>query len=158
MCMRPPAGFYSYTIQGIMSVYEIVPRVWFGAAEYTFSPEFILNITHIVNCDDSPHSTNIWARSGRQFLHLRCEDNHKFQILQTYSNQLFEYIESALESPDSRVFIHCYMGINRSAALAIAYTARCTNTPAAQIIRQIRDEQRPILTNTMFEEQLNAIY
>ena len=141
-----------------MSAFEIIPRVWFGAAEHTFNPEFMLSITHIVNCDDSPHSTNIWARSGRQFLHLPCEDNHIFPILQTYSDQLFEYIERALESPDSRIYVHCYMGLNRSAVLAIAYAARRTNTPAVTIIACIRAEQRPILTNPMFEAQLLHTY
>ena len=64
------------------------------------------------------------------------------------------YIERALESSESRVYIHCYMGINRSAALAVAYAARRTSTPAATIIARIRAEQRPILTNPMFEAQL----
>jgi protein-tyrosine phosphatase len=137
-----------------MSAYEIVPRVWFGAAEHTYNAEFMLQITHIVNVDDTPTSTNIWARAGRQFLHLPSEDNHTFPILQTHSESLFEFIERALSNPDARVYIHCYMGLNRSAVLAVAYAARVLNTSATEIIASIRANGRPILLNSAFENQL----
>ena len=137
-----------------MSAYEIVPRVWFGAAEHTYNPEFMLQITHIVNVDDTPTSTNIWARNGRQFLHLPCEDNHSFPILQTHSESLFEFTDRALSNPEARVFIHCYMGINRSAALAVAYAAHVLKSSPTEIIASVRANGRPILTNTSFENQL----
>lgn len=152
-CTRAVFAFFLES-KNKMSAYEIVPRVWFGAAEHTYNPEFMLQITHIVNVDDTPTSTNIWARNGRQFLHLPCEDNHSFPMLQTHSESLFEFIGRALSSPDTQVFIHCYMGLNRSATLAVAYAAHTTQVPAHDIIAKIRSDSRPILTNTVFETQL----
>lgn len=139
-----------------MSAHEIAPRVWFGAAEHTYNPEFMLTITHIVNVDDTPTSTNIWSRSGREFLHLPSEDNHRFPILQTHSQTLFEFIDRALSTPNAQVFIHCYMGINRSAALAIVYASRTLKQAPGEIIDALRADGRPVLTNKTFEEQVCA--
>jgi len=67
----------------------------------------------------------------------------------------FDVIEEARKS-GGRALIHCIMGVNRSGALAVAYTMvheQCGPITAAVSVRQKR---RMLLSNEDFQEQLVA--
>lgn len=134
--------------------YEIVPRVWFGPAGETYRAEFMTTITHVVNCDSSYGSSSYGAQA-KHFLHLKSYDDDDYRILDEHLERLCIYIASALQDPTAQVYIHCYMGINRSAALAIAYACRILKKPARTMIDDIRmATKRLIITNQGFEGQL----
>ena len=137
-------------------MYEIVPRVFFGPAGVTYKPE-IIKFTHIINCDSTSRSTNIWAREGRHFLFLESSDDVDFPILAQHFDRLLAFLTDALSDPLSRVYIHCFMGLNRSAALAVAYACHVSGRSARQQIAIVRAESgRPILSNYGFVEQLTS--
>ena len=79
--------------------YEIVPRVWFGPAGITWRPEEISKFTHIINCDSTRWSTNIWARDNRKFLHLWSDDDESFRILDTHFETLRSFVDDAMTEP-----------------------------------------------------------
>ena len=83
----------------------------------------MLRFTHVVNCESSMHSTS-YAAQAKHFLFLRSDDYEHFPILERHFDHLCRYIDCALRDPDAAVYIHCVMGMNRSAALAIAYAAQ----------------------------------
>ena len=65
----------------------------------------------------------------------------------------FDVIEDARKS-GGRALIHCIMGVNRSGALAVAYTMvhqQCGPITAAVFVREKR---RMLLSNEDFQEQL----
>jgi len=65
----------------------------------------------------------------------------------------YDVIEEARKS-HGRALIHCVMGVNRSGALAVAYTMlhqQCGPITAAVFVRQKR---RMLLSNEDFQEQL----
>jgi len=65
----------------------------------------------------------------------------------------FDIIEDARKS-GGRALIHCIMGVNRSGALAVAYTMlhrQCGPITAAVFVR---DKRRMLLSNEDFQEQL----
>jgi len=65
----------------------------------------------------------------------------------------FDVIEEARKS-GGRALIHCIMGVNRSGALAVAYTMihqQCGPITAAVFVREKR---RMLLSNEDFQEQL----
>lgn len=65
----------------------------------------------------------------------------------------FDVIEDARKS-GGRALIHCIMGVNRSGALAVAYTMvhqQCGPITAAVFVR---DKRRMLLSNEDFQEQL----
>jgi len=129
-------------------------RVFFGPASTTFHPDRMAQFTHIVNCDSNVESTCI-DLPLKPFLFLRSFDEEIFPILDLHFDRLCRFIDTALEDPHAAVYIHCRQGINRSAALAIAYVCRGTGIPAAILITTIRMEtKRLILTNKGFETQL----
>jgi predicted protein tyrosine phosphatase len=134
--------------------FEIAPRVWFGPAGATHRAEFMTTITHVINCDSSYGSTSYGAQA-KHFLFLKSYDEETYPILEEHFERLCIYVDRALQDPDARVYIHCYMGINRSAALAIAYACRHYNKPAREVIDSARKAtNRLLLTNQGFEEQL----
>jgi hypothetical protein len=140
-------------------MYEVFPRVFFGGAGVTHSPKAMLRagITHVVNCESSYASTSYAGRS-MNFLFLRPYDDEDWPILDTHFDALRAYVDAALASdPSANVLIHCYMGWNRSAALAIAYACARTGRPAAQLIEEVRAATTaPILMNEGFIAQLCA--
>ena len=134
--------------------FEIVPRVLFGPAGATHRAEFMTTITHVVNCDSSYSSTS-YGGQAKHFLFLKSYDEENYPILDTHFDTLCKYIDRSLQDSEARVYIHCYMGINRSAALAIAYACRHYKRPARTLIDETRRAtNRLLLTNQGFEEQL----
>jgi hypothetical protein len=139
--------------------YEIVPRVWFGPAVAT--ERYPTRFTHIINCEQDPVSTSSGARNyvgAEGFLFLASEDDDHFPILAKHYPTAIAFIETALQSsPQAQVYIHCIMGLNRSAALAVAYAWAHSNT--FQDIKELiahtrRKSHRLILTNQGFYRQL----
>jgi protein-tyrosine phosphatase len=88
---------------------------------------------------------------------LDCYDETDFPILERYFPQLLEFITAALNDPDARVYIHCVMGINRSAALAVAYACHVSGLSATEVIAATRaGTGRTLLSNNGFVAQLCA--
>jgi predicted protein tyrosine phosphatase len=141
--------------------YEIVPRVWFGPAIAT--ERYPTRFTHIINCEENPHSTTAAARNyvgATGFLFLASEDDDRFPILDKHFATATAFIDAALQSsPTAQVYIHCVMGMNRSGALAVAYAAQKTRAPLDELIAHTRcRSHRLILTNQGFYRQLQRRY
>jgi hypothetical protein len=129
-------------------------RVFFGPASITFQADRMTQFTHIVNCDSTVESTCIDGPL-KPFLFLQSFDEDTFPILDLHFDRLCLFIDTALTDPDAAVYIHCRQGMNRSAALAVAYACRATGEPAASLITTTRMvTKRLILTNKGFESQL----
>jgi protein-tyrosine phosphatase len=65
------------------------------------------------------------------------------------------FIDDALRDPDAAVYIHCFAGVNRSGALAVAYACDTLNLPATEVVHRVRrGTNRLILTNDGFMSQL----
>ncbi len=136
------------------AAYEIVSRVYFGSAATTRNATIMSHMTHVINCDSGAESTGPLPQSTH-FLFLQSFDEETYPILDTHFDPLCAYIDAALADPNAHVYIHCYMGMNRSAALAVAYACRATGLPAAAVIATTRmGLRRLILTNQGFERQL----
>jgi predicted protein tyrosine phosphatase len=138
---------------------QVAPNVWFGGAGITHSEP--TRFTHIINVESSPNSTAnaaILHVGIRNFYHFPCEDDDDFPILDRWLNTLCTTIKAILtETPDASVYIHCVMGINRSAALAIGYACETEEHDPAVLIGQMRSKSRRlILLNKGFVTQLYA--
>jgi hypothetical protein len=136
--------------------FEIAPRVYFGPASNTWYPDVMSRFTHVVNCDSTTDSTG-GPGQMKHFLFLKSTDDD-FPILDQHYPTLLTFINEALSSdPKARVYIHCYAGINRSAALACAYACDILGEPAAALVDHVRRAtRRLILTNDDFYRALCA--
>lgn len=138
-----------------MSAYEIMPRVFFGPSSVTFKPSLIGPFTHIINCSDHRAYTNTWAINGRSFLYLESLDLDDFPLLDKHFDTAKAFIDSALADPSARVYIHCLMGMNRSAALAVAYACYKEGLHASEIIPLVQaNVDRYALSNSGFQTML----
>jgi len=66
---------------------------------------------------------------------------------------VFDVIEDARKS-GGRVLIHCIMGVNRSGALAVAYTMVHQQWGPITAAVYVRQKRRMLLSNEDFQEQL----
>lgn len=134
------------------TMYEICPRVFFGSAGATYDAEQMKSITHIINCDSVMNSTSPIGQM-KHFMFLESYDTEEFTILDKHLSKLTDYIDNALKEPGAKVYIHCYMGWNRSACLAIAYVCKTYCVSAKKVIEEVR-KVRNILENEHFEQSL----
>ncbi|XP_036403185.1 dual specificity protein phosphatase 13-like [Megalops cyprinoides] len=67
-----------------------------------------------------------------------------------------EYIHKVLSSPGARIFVHCAVGVSRSAALVLAYLMIYHHLSLVDAIRKVK-ENRWIFPNRGFLKQLRAL-
>lgn len=132
-------------------IYEICPGIWFGPYDYTFTDDCIHRMTHIINLDTLESSTSARARTLCKFRHFPSYDQDDFPIIKMYLEDVKTFIEDA-----SNVYIHCYIGSNRSATIACALALERTHENFGNMLDRLRTEikTRPILTTDGFIEQL----
>lgn len=136
------------------AVIQVTPNIWFGPYDYTFSPECVHKFTHVINCDTEESSTSPAVRSSCKFRHYPSYDHWRYRILDTWLPQAREFVADA-----PAVYIHCYVGSNRSAALALGLASHHTNESLDHVLARVRSEtSRAILDNTGFVRQLVEIY
>jgi Dual specificity phosphatase, catalytic domain len=139
--------------------YEIYPRVFFGNEDFTETIECQATMTHILNVTDDEFSTHTNSRDVCEFLHLYTEDNYAYPIMEKIWPESRDFIDKALhENEVNKVYIHCHMGINRSACIAVAYTAYKTKRPILDIIGEVRKSGVYILSNQGFIDRLYMQY
>jgi protein-tyrosine phosphatase len=140
----------------------VAPRLVFGPYTVGLDPAALATVTHIVNCDDEERTTPPVARElALGYAFLPSADSPSYDILGHHLAQFAAFVDAALaSSPTAVVWVHCYQGVNRSAALAIAYAASRGGERASSIIKRARSVAAPraVLTNAGFEEALLARY
>jgi len=144
-----------------MAATQVAPRVWFGSAGTTHTEP--TRFTHIINVESSPSSTSAKALQHvglSRFLFLKSDDDDDFPILRIHLHTMCRWITAALrEEPAAQIYIHCYAGINRSAALAIGYVCDVFGLAAEEVIPHVRSQaRRLVLMNRGFEDQLRETY
>lgn len=135
------------------NILEPCPNVFFGPYSYTYEPECITRMRAVINVDTEEQSTSPVA-SQLRFRHWPTYDRTNYPILKNHLRDVLEFIDTV----DGPVYIHCYMGCNRSAALAIAVAILRTHEPADAIIARMQAQtSRPLLDNTGFVKQLREL-
>ena len=140
-----------------MAATQVAPRIWFGSAGTTHTEP--TRFTHIINVESSPNSTSSKALlhvGHSRFLFLHSDDYDDFPIIHLHLHTLCTWITAALrEDPKAQIYIHCFAGINRSAALAIGYVCEIFGLAAEEVIPHVRSQaRRLVLMNRGFEDQL----
>ncbi|KAL7983030.1 hypothetical protein Chor_013681, partial [Crotalus horridus] len=99
-----------------------------------------IGISHILNAADGPYNINTGVRYYRdlpiQYYGVQAFDDNSFDI--------------------SKVFVHCAMGLSRSATLVLAYLMIHENLTLVEALKSV-DSHRGICPNTGFLSQLRAL-
>lgn len=80
-------------------------------------------ITHVIDClFDSESERDMVGRAGLAYINCPIRDNEQDVTLHgaEWFSKGWTFAKSALESPDSRILVHCYAGQNRGPSMLYA--------------------------------------
>lgn len=117
-----------------------------------------MRITHIVNAASGPPHVNTGARFYRDmdidYYGVEADDSPDF-IISVFFYPTARFIRAAL-SKNGRVFVHCLMGVSRSATLVLAFLMICEELTLMEAIKAVR-QHRDICPNPGFLNQLRHL-
>ena len=119
-----------------------------GGLEFDyFKDEGITNVISLIG-EFSPESTEYNEETGIKRKILDCEDFGTFNIIK-YFVECIEYIEKA-----QKTYVHCLMGVSRSASIVIAYLMWKTHSNYNDVFEYVKEKREWISPNDGFVKQL----
>jgi len=110
-------------------------------------------VTHILNCCEP------WCANGPNFENLvyvgfEAQDEPGYPLLaQHFELTARPFLESA-RNAGGRCLVHCAMGVNRSAAIVVAYLVECSSMDLLSAVEHVRRARGCILGNATFRAEL----
>ncbi|KAF7317808.1 Sialidase domain-containing protein [Mycena kentingensis (nom. inval.)] len=148
--MRLPA---SEIVRDAESFNEIIDGLYLGnlSAAETAQTMARLGITHIVSVCPDPLEVDkaIWH------LTIPVIDDEEANLLEHFSTAC-TFIDNGLKSRKGKVFVHCVMGISRSATVLCAYLMFVRHISPARAIQFVRQRREKIRPNYNFVRQLQV--
>jgi len=83
---------------------------------------------------------------------LQAEDSDRYDITRHFG-EAFRFLDAA-KRVGGVALVHCALGINRSAAVCVAYIMVDRRLPLLAVTRLIKDRRRIVLANKAFQRQL----
>ncbi|NWV34886.1 DS13B phosphatase, partial [Grantiella picta] len=140
---------------------QVWPNVYLGDAWAARSKTTLqsLNITHILNAADGPYSINTGARYYAdlqiEYYGVEAFDDPSFD-LSVFFYDAADFISKALNSSGGKVFVHCAMGVSRSATLVLAFLMIHENMTLVDALKTV-SAHRNICPNPGFLSQLRNL-
>ena len=133
------------------------PRILVGAGSQ-LTPAFLqtYRITHVINCAYNEASP-AWFRASfpTKYACIDALDRESVNILHWYP-EFEKTLHKFLQEGDGTIFVHCQMGINRSAYLAIAYVCKRFHLDLAMTVRNMRAQRPCVCQNQAFMRQVSV--
>ncbi|NWR43442.1 DS13B phosphatase, partial [Regulus satrapa] len=140
---------------------QVWPNIYLGDAWAARSKTTLqsLNITHILNAADGPYSINTGAKYYAdlqiEYYGVEAFDDPSFD-LSIFFYDAANFISKALNSPGGKVFVHCAMGVSRSATLVLAFLMLHENMTLVDALKTV-STHRNICPNLGFLGQLRDL-
>jgi len=94
------------------------------------------------------------AQSGvKSYMEIDADDVPGYPILMLHYADARRFFDEAREA-GGRALVHCELGVNRSAALAVAYLVESEGVTLTQAVRRVRIDRPNVLRNDGFRRQL----
>jgi protein-tyrosine phosphatase len=130
---------------------QILDHLYLGSAQNSFNRKQLKNleIRYIINT--AKECVNHYPE---HFLYMKCPMiDDEIEDATRYFDETYEFIENA-RSCNSKILVHCFMGMSRSATIVIAYLMKHKRWNLKAAFRFVR-EKRPIIElNVGFMYQL----
>ncbi|XP_035467777.2 dual specificity protein phosphatase 13-like isoform X1 [Scophthalmus maximus] len=117
-----------------------------------------LGITHVLNAAHGRmycQGSHDFHGSTVDYYGVPADDSPSFD-LSPYFFPSADYIQNALNTTGARVFVHCAVGVSRSASLVLAYLIIHHRYTLLEAINKVK-ERRWIFPNRGFLKQLHAL-
>ncbi|XP_036406330.1 dual specificity protein phosphatase 13-like [Megalops cyprinoides] len=139
---------------------EVWPNLFLGDMSMAHDRHGLwkLGITHVLNAAHGKmHCQGSHAFYGKtvDYHGVPANDVPTFD-LSPYFYPAADYIHEALNSPGARIFVHCAVGVSRSASLVLAYLMIYHHYTLVDAIRKVK-ENRWIFPNRGFLKQLRTL-
>ncbi|NXE89449.1 DS13B phosphatase, partial [Menura novaehollandiae] len=140
---------------------QVWPNIYLGDAWAARSKTTLqsLNITHILNAADGPYSINTGAKYYAdlqiEYYGVEAFDDPSFD-LSVFFYDAANFIGKALNSSGGTVFVHCAMGVSRSATLVLAFLMIHENMTLVDALKTV-SAHRNICPNSGFLSQLRNL-
>ncbi|NXS53536.1 DS13B phosphatase, partial [Brachypteracias leptosomus] len=140
---------------------EVCPNIYLGDAWAARSKTTLqsLNITHILNAADGPYSINTGAKYYEdlqiEYYGVEAFDDPSFD-LSIFFYDAANFISKALNTSGGKVFVHCAMGVSRSASLVLAFLMIHENMTLVDALKTV-SARRDICPNSGFLSQLRDL-
>ncbi len=115
-------------------------------------------ITHVVSClMEDDRSQMEFLRQGFHHLFLDVHDGMHQDIAGTFP-EFFDFATAATASdPKAKLFVHCEVGVSRSATLAIAWLMKTESLSFFDALCRARSKRIQVLPNIGFASQLQRL-
>eukprot|EP01065_Artemidia_motanka_P040936 TRINITY_DN5228_c0_g1_i4.p1 TRINITY_DN5228_c0_g1~~TRINITY_DN5228_c0_g1_i4.p1 ORF type:complete len:753 (+),score=205.62 TRINITY_DN5228_c0_g1_i4:967-3225(+) len=114
-----------------------------------------LGVTHVVNC--APVQCKIQPSSyeplGIHVMSAAADDDPEYPIIRAHAADVSRFVDSAAAAGGAAL-VHCFQGVNRSAALVVAHLLLSGRVPLADAVRTVHTARPIILSNEGFVGQL----
>ncbi|NXS44757.1 DS13B phosphatase, partial [Balaeniceps rex] len=140
---------------------QVWPNIYLGDAWAARSKTTLqsLNITHILNAADGPYSINTGAKYYEdlqiEYYGIEAFDDPSFD-LSIFFYDAANFIGKALNTSGGKVFVHCAMGVSRSASLVLAFLMIHENMTLVDALKTV-SAHRDICPNSGFLSQLRDL-
>ncbi|NXA39879.1 DS13B phosphatase, partial [Eudromia elegans] len=140
---------------------QVWPNVYLGDAWAARNKTALqnLNITHILNAADGPYSINTGAKYYNdlqiEYYGIEAFDDPSFD-LSIFFYDAANFIGKALRTSGGRVFVHCAMGVSRSASLVLAFLMIHEDMTLVDALKTV-GSHRDICPNSGFLSQLRDL-
>uniref|UniRef100_A0A8B9IUT9 Dual specificity protein phosphatase n=1 Tax=Amazona collaria TaxID=241587 RepID=A0A8B9IUT9_9PSIT len=137
---------------------QVWPNIYLGDAKTTLQS---LNITHILNAADGPYNINTGAKYYEdlqiEYYGIEAFDDPAFN-LSIFFYDAANFISKALNTSGGKreVFVHCAMGVSRSASLVLAFLMIHENMTIVDALKTV-SAHRDICPNPGFLSQLRDL-
>ncbi|XP_065209063.1 protein phosphatase Slingshot [Planococcus citri] len=132
---------------------EIFPHVYLGS-EWNASNLEELNKNRICYILNVTREIDNFFPGTFDYLNIRVYDDDNTDLLKHWDNT-FKYI-SKVKKENSKVLVHCKMGISRSASVVIAYAMKAYNWDFKKAFEFVRKKRSCIKPNQNFISQLET--
>ena len=153
--MNPSQGWYSH------GPAQLLHHLYLGDYSDANSVGLLkeLGITHILNCAGA-HTTKdkspLFCRAGNNgiivYRQFEADDSKTYEISQHFE-EATQFIDAAKDT-GGKVLVYCARGMNRSAAICVAYMMTKRKTKLLETVRNVKNLRGKILSNTAFQKQL----
>nr|XP_025972485.1 dual specificity protein phosphatase 13-like [Dromaius novaehollandiae] len=140
---------------------QVWPNIYLGDAWAARNKTTLqsLNITHILNAADGPYSINTGAKYYNdlqiEYYGIEAFDDPSFD-LSIFFYDAANFIGKALNTSGGKVFVHCAMGVSRSASLVLAFLMIHENMTLVDALKTV-SSHRDICPNSGFLSQLRDL-
>ncbi|KAM3666411.1 dual specificity protein phosphatase 13B-like [Ammospiza maritima maritima] len=140
---------------------QVWPNIYVGDAWAARSKATLqsLKITHILNAADGPYNIDTGAKYYAdlqiEYYGIEAFDDPAFD-LSVFFYDAANFIRKALNSSGGKVFVHCAMGVSRSATLVLAFLMIHENMTLVDALKTV-STHRNICPNMGFLSQLRDL-